>query len=80
MLTSIINEIEVKAQEIYIFEGYEDTIYSLWYDNTTAWYMSDAGFVFIYSPYTLASYADGSIVVEVPYEDVDDYMDNKYLK
>lgn len=80
VLTSIINEIEVKAQEIYIFEGYEDTIYSLWYDNTTAWYMSDAGFVFIYSPYTLASYADGSIVVEVPYEDVDDYMDNKYLK
>lgn len=80
VLTIIINEIEVKAQEIYIFEDYEDTIYSLWYDDATTWYMSDTGLVFIYSPYTLATYADGSIVVEVPYEDVADYMEDKYLK
>ena len=80
VLTCIINKIEEKAQETSIFEGYEDTIYSLWYDNTTSWYMSDEGFVFIYSPYTLASYADGSIIVEVPYEEVADHMDSKYIK
>ena len=80
VLTCIINKIEEKAQETSVYEDYEDTIYSLWYDNTTSWYMSDEGFVFIYNPYTLASYADGTIVVEVPYEEVADYMDSKYIK
>lgn len=80
VLISIINEIEIKTQETYIFEGYEDTIYSLWYDNATVWYMSENGFVFIYSPYILDPYESGSIVVEVPYEKAADYMDDKYLK
>ena len=79
VIAYIISEVEKKSQETYIFEEYEDTIRSLWDEGSTSWYMSDDSLVFIYNAYTLASYADGAIIVDVPYSVVSEFMNNKYI-
>lgn len=76
----IANELGQRSEELSLFDEYEYTIITEWDEKTTSWYMSDEGLVFIYDPYELASYAEGAIVVEVPYEVVSDYINADYIK
>ena len=77
-LSYILNQLEKKNEDL--FSEYEDTVRSLWSKNTPNWYMSDNGLVFIYNTYELASYADGPVIIEVPYSEVSEYMNTDYVK
>lgn len=80
VIAYIVSEVEKKSQDTYIFEEYEDTVRSLWDEGNTPWYMSDDSLVFIYNTYTLASYADGAIIIEVPYIAISEFMNDGHVK
>lgn len=54
------------------FEGYEDTVHSMFYGGEDAgypvqWFMDQNGVVILFNNYDIASYATGRTVVEVPF-------------
>ncbi|MDO4468093.1 MAG: RsiV family protein, partial [Bacillota bacterium] len=84
-LSYIMNQVEKKNEEMMLygsemFSDYEDTIRSMWSEYSPNWYMSDNGLIFIYNVYELAPYADGPIIIEVPYSEVSEYMNADYVK
>lgn len=61
------------GEEPAYLEGYEKTVaahFDLENPGQENWYLTDAGMVFSFSPYELASYAAGSIQVELTYEEL----------
>lgn len=84
-LSYIINLADEKNEEMMeygseMFSGYEDTIRSMWSEGYPNWYMSDTGLIFVYNAYELAPYADGTIIIEVPYSEISEYMKADYIK
>lgn len=63
-----------------LYEGYEDTIRSRFLSlEDNSWYLSSRGLCIYFSPYEIASYAAGKIVVEIPYEKLTGVLKDAYF-
>ncbi|MCD8330880.1 MAG: RsiV family protein, partial [Lachnospiraceae bacterium] len=61
-----------------LFEGYEETVSSLW-DAEPVWYLNAEGITFVFNPYEIGPYAMGTVRVTCPYENISDYMKEDYV-
>ncbi len=85
-LSQAVTEYLAENRETYqLYDGFATVIHqriggdgAAWRDNT-AWYFSDAGLCFYFSPYDLAPYVVGPIRVEVPYESLVDLVHPDFL-
>lgn len=70
------------AEENYLYSDYEDTVRQRFsQDSSTdeAWFFSETGICFYFSPYEIAPYASGIITVEVPYSKLTGILHDEYF-
>ena len=71
----IIENLSARKQEDQLYDGYASLVSGRYsgegWEDCTAWYLSAAGFCAYFSPYELAPYVAGQIVVEIPYGELD---------
>lgn len=76
----VLRALEGKATELSY--DYQEVLTQLFYDeeNTVEdWYFSRSGLCFHFSPYAIAPYSSGTIIAELPYEDLTDLLRSQYL-
>lgn len=69
------------AEGDYLYENYKDTVKQRFkVDPSTdeAWYFTQTGLCFYFSPYEIAPYASGVITVEIPYEKLNGLLHEDY--
>ena len=72
---------EIKAEK-YIFEDYGDIIETRFAQNESyneSWFFSNTGLSFYFSPYEIAPYSSGIIVVTIPYEKLTGVIEDRYF-
>ncbi len=72
---------EIKAEK-YLYSDYEETIRGRFSKNESyneAWYFSNEGLSFYFSPYEIAPYASGIITVTIPYEKLTGIIEDRYF-
>lgn len=78
--TSLIITQLQETGDSHLYTGYQDTIKSRFKDfEDTGWYLSASGLCIYFSPYEIASYASGKIVVEIPYEKLTGILKDAYF-
>lgn len=60
-----------------LLEDYESYVNDIMTETT--FYLNETGLVVICNPYMVTAYAAGTIEVEIPYADIKDYMNQKYV-
>ncbi len=69
-----------QAEELYHdYEEVLDDRFSGNYSGITSWYFSKTGLCFHFSPYDIAPYSAGTIIAEVPYENLAEVLKPQYL-
>lgn len=69
---------ESEAQ--FLFEGYAQTVADHLRGVTAEnWYLTEDGICFSFDPYDIAPYAAGYITVELPYEEISEFLKSQYL-
>ncbi len=70
------------ADEMYLYDDYEDTVrHRFSQDPSTdeAWFFTETGISFFFSPYDIAPYASGIITVEIPYSELTGILHEEYF-
>lgn len=80
MLASLIIAQLQQSDDTNLYEGYENTVRSRFTNlEDNGWYLSNKGLCIYFSPYEIASYAAGKIVVEIPYENLTGVLKDAYF-
>lgn len=74
----IIQGLNLQKDEKFLYEGFEDTVKEQFVRNT-AWYFSQTGLCFYFSPYEIAPYASGLITIEIPYDKLSGILNDAYF-
>ena len=74
----IIQELNRQKDERFLYEDFEDTVKEQFGSNT-AWFFSQTGLCFYFSPYEIAPYASGLITVEIPYDMLGGILHDAYF-
>ena len=77
VLKIVLENLNGRQDEDDLFDGYES--YVKQNIEETGWYLDAAGIVLVYMPYEIGPYSSGNIAVQIPYEDVAEYMKAEYL-
>lgn len=78
----VLNALTDLSAEITLYKGYEETVadrFSGKLSENEAWYLSQTGLCFYFSPYEIAPYSAGVVVVEIPYEKLTGIMEDAYF-
>lgn len=80
----IVQDLDAHKKEYQLFDGYASVVaqrYGTASANTDneAWYLSDAGLCVFFSPYDIAPYVAGQILVEIPYDQLNGILRDDYL-
>lgn len=78
----IIEDLNLQKGDKFLYEGFESTVrerFDLKNTNDTCWYFSQTGLCFYFSPYEIAPYSSGVIIVEVPYSKLTGILDDAYF-
>ena len=80
----IIQDLDAHKKEYQLFDGYASVVaqrYGTASANTDneAWYFSDTGLCVFFSPYDIAPYVAGQILVEIPYDQLNGIVRDDYL-
>ena len=70
------------AEGDYLYEDYTTTVKNRFHVDTScdeAWYFTQTGLCFYFSPYEIAPYSSGVISVEIPYEKLQGLLHEAYL-
>lgn len=71
-----------KLKETYsegLMEDYEEIVGEIWErEGGPQWYLNGSGFVFVFNPYEVGSYAMGEARVTLPYPDYEAYLSEAY--
>lgn len=76
----VLKALEPKAEELSY--NYQDTVTQLFTEDGEIkedWYFSRNGLCFHFSPYEIAPYSSGTIIAEIPYEDLTGMMYDQYF-
>lgn len=69
----IINELEKREEECQFWEDYKEQVqYRI--EKEINWYLTQNGFLITFSPYEIASFGQGIIEVEIPYNELQKYI------
>ncbi len=77
----LISELDAIAEERYL-SGYKDYVETRFAGDVSFdedWYFSTNGLCFFFSPYEIAPYSEGIIVVEISYEKLSDVIADEYF-
>ena len=69
--TLVTEKLDAVKDEYYLYPGYTDYVSKRFQRDESFdedWYFSDNGLCFFFSPYEIAPYASGPIIVELPYD------------
>lgn len=72
----------LESQSSKLFPDYKELVRELFkksVDDFTDWYLSTEGLCFYFSPYEIASYSSGNIIVTVPYSDLSGKLNDAYF-
>lgn len=78
----VLQDLEARKEELYLFSDYADGVnerFSLDESLDEAFYFSQNGLCFYFSPYQIAPYASGMIVSEIPYEKLVGLINDAYF-
>ena len=77
-----LDELAAIEEEKYLYDGYEATVKSRFNTDGSqdeAWYFTNTGLCFYFSPYEIAPYASGIITIEIPYEKLTNLLYDGYF-
>ncbi|MCH5257813.1 MAG: DUF3298 and DUF4163 domain-containing protein, partial [Lachnospiraceae bacterium] len=77
VLEIVLKGLSERQEQDELFDAYESYVEQ--HIEETNWYLNAAGIVLVYTPYEIGPYASGSITVQVPYDEVAEYMKAEYL-
>ena len=77
MIARRTNENDYVVPPIALLDDYEAYVADVMTENT--FYFNKKGLVIIFNPYMVTAYAAGTIEVEVPYEELKNVMNEKYI-
>lgn len=79
--TQLIEALDNMAGDFGLYDGYEENVRRrfMGMGDDSAWYLSESGLVFFFSPDEISPYATGVIRVELPYEDLAAEINPAYL-
>lgn len=72
----------LKTQSDSLYEGYETMVkekFSQGVDRNPDWYFSGSGLCFFFSPYEIGPFASGTIVAEIPYNQLTGILRDQYF-
>lgn len=78
----VMDALSVQEKDKYLYIGYEDAVksrFSIHFSDDTAWYFSQNGLCFYFSPYEIAPYASGVITAEIPYAKLSGILNDAYF-
>lgn len=70
------------AQDSGLYSDYQTTVQARFVDslhNIKDWYFSRNGLCFLFTPYDIAPYSSGTIIAEIPYESLHNYLKECYF-
>ena len=79
---SVVDALTLLKEENYLYEGFEETVndrFSKGLAHDDAWYFSQDGLCFYFSPYEIAPYSSGVIIAEVPYDQLTGILNDAYF-
>lgn len=62
-----------------LFTDYEETVRTMWQEETVSWYLDAAGIVIVFEQYSVGPYAMGMAEVCLPYAEFEPYIKTAYL-
>ena len=77
----LISELDAIAEERHL-SGYKDYVNSRFEEDVSFdedWYFSTTGLCFFFSPYEIAPYSEGTIIVEIPYDKLSGVLADEYF-
>lgn len=78
----VLDGLSEMAEGDYLYEDYKATVKKRFNSDATkdeAWYFTQTGLCFYFSPYEIAPYSSGIISVEIPYEKLEDLLHEAYF-
>ncbi len=79
LVSLIVTELK-QAGDSQLYTSYQNTVASRFENlEDSGWYLSNKGLCIYFSPYEIASYASGKIVVELPYEKLTGILKDAYF-
>lgn len=77
----VLEDLENKAEEKFLFEGFEDTVDELKGSSqlNNHWYFSPEGLCVFFPPYEIAPYSSGVVTATVPYEKLTGILNDAYF-
>ena len=80
--TALVQSASMIAEDMQLYEEYPQIIYDrLDRDETydEDWFFSTTGLCFFFAPYEIAPYISGSVVIEIPYDQLDGIIHHSFL-
>lgn len=74
----IVYELKEEYEEA-LFTDYEETVRTMWQEETVSWYLDAAGIVIVFEQYSVGPYAMGMAEVCLPYAELEPYIKTAYL-
>ena len=78
----VIDSLRTQEKDKFLYIGYEDAVksrFSIHFSDDTAWYFSQNGLCFYFSPYEIAPYSSGVVIAEVPYSKLSGILNDAYF-
>lgn len=77
----IVEALSQYAQEGLLSRDYKDIITDMFFTNrpVDTWYLSGTGLCFYFNPYEIGPYSSGTIIAEIPYEKLGNFMRDPYF-